>query len=136
MKNLTKLTLVAIMAISLNASDFSKLSDYELKMAISSLEAKDVNSFKAEVGKRLDNMLVKDARLYCDLIRENFRKKMLNLSIKEAREFKKEANLGQKGFKICGNFLNKGGKKGMKQQRNSSSKQCQSFKECPKRDIS
>lgn len=139
MKNITKLTLVAIMAVSLSASDFSNLNNDELKKSISTLGAKDVGSFKAEVIKRLDNMLVKDARVYCNEIRANFRDKMSNMRVADAREFRKSSSAkGLCGdlFSQKGKFGKKGKKSNMKKQKNFNQQPCQNGQDCPRNNQS
>lgn len=145
MKSITKLTLVAIMAVSLSASDFSNLNNDELKKSISTLGAKDIGSFKAEVIKRLDNMLVKDARVYCNEIRTSFRDKISNMRVADAREFRKDSSakglcgdlFSQKGkFGKKGNNMKNGNKGNMKKQKNFNQQPCQNGQDCPRNNQS
>ncbi|MDD6056156.1 MAG: DUF1104 domain-containing protein [Helicobacter sp.] len=80
--------LVSALSASAFAADFSKKSDKELIDLAGKVAPKDYPDFKMEVYKRVQEMKVKDAKVFKEQMRKAKREAMQNNTVKKNREYK------------------------------------------------
>ncbi|MDE6885569.1 MAG: DUF1104 domain-containing protein [Helicobacteraceae bacterium] len=84
MKKILKFS-IATLALSgiLFAADYSKVSNDELIKMSGSVQPKDMLDYKIEVGKRVDEMTMKDANEFKNKIREQEKQVYDNMKVKD-----------------------------------------------------